>query len=130
MPHELLILGIVIVLGIVHLMIAAQFATAQRGIKWNMSARDEKPAELTGAAARLDRSFKNFMETFAFFAAAVLLVFALQKHSQLSSIGALVYLLARVVYIPLYAMGIPKVRTMVWLISMLGIALVLISLVI
>ena len=130
MPHELHILGIVIVLGIIHLMIAAQMATAQRGMKWNLSARDEKPVELTGAAARLDRGFKNFMETFAFFAAAVLLVFALQKHSQLSSIGALIYLLARVIYIPLYAMGVEKIRTLVWLISMLGIALILISIVI
>ena len=128
MFHELRILFAVIILGVFHLMIATHLSTKQRGLKWNLSPRDGNPPELTGAAARVDRSYKNFMETFAFFAASVLLVHALQKHSQLASIGALVYLVCRVIYIPIYAMGVIGVRTIIWLISMVGIALILASL--
>ncbi len=130
MPHELHTLAFTIILGLAHLMIATSFITKQRGLKWNLSPRDETATPLTGITARLDRSYKNFMETFVFFAAAVLLVHALQKHTEMAAVGALIYFAARVIYIPLYAFGIIGLRTLVWLVSLVGIAAVLASLVV
>lgn len=113
------------ILGIIQLLLATHFSTLQRGVKWNLSPRDEKVPELTGVAGRLSRAFKNFMETFPFFIAAIIMVQITQMHSSISSIGAMIYFWARLVYVPLYAAGIPGVRTLVWLISFIGIILVM-----
>jgi uncharacterized MAPEG superfamily protein len=42
-----------------------------------------------------------------------------------TAIGALVWLGARVVYLPLYALGVPKVRTLAWAVGMAGLMMVL-----
>ena len=127
MTTEMQMLLYAIVLGIVQILAAAQMATAQLGAKWNLSARDKK-TELTGIAARLDRAYKNFLQTFAFFAAGVLMVHLTGRSSTLTVLGAQLYFYARLVYVPLYAFGIPVVRTLVWLTSVVGIVLVLIPL--
>jgi uncharacterized MAPEG superfamily protein len=117
------------ILGIVQLLAAAHFSTLQRGVKWNLSPRDQKTPELTGVAGRLDRAFKNFMETFPFFIAAILMVQITQMQSTSSMIGAHLYFWARLVYVPLYAAGIPGVRTLIWLISFVGLIMVLAALI-
>ena len=125
MTVELQMLALSVVLGFVQLFAAAQGATMQRGAKWNMSPRDEKMPDLTGIPARLDRAFKNFMETFPFFVVAILLVTVLKAETNTSALGARLYFFARVLYIPLYATGIPVMRTIVWFASFVGIFMVL-----
>jgi uncharacterized MAPEG superfamily protein len=125
MFNELQILAWACLLGIAQLLLAAQFSTKQRGMEWNISARDTKAPELTGIAGRLDRAFKNFMETFVFFAAAVLIVEARQTTSDISLYGSLIYLIARTIYVFIYAAGIKIVRTVVWFVSLVGLLMVL-----
>jgi uncharacterized MAPEG superfamily protein len=125
MSIEIRMLAWSVVLGIVQLLLASTTMTAQRGTKWNASARDGTPAPLTGVAARLERALRNFLETFAFFAAAVLAVVLTQRADAHTALGAQLYFWARVVYIPLYAAGIPYVRSLVWVVSMAGIVMVL-----
>jgi uncharacterized MAPEG superfamily protein len=55
----------------------------------------------------------------------VLLAQALGKHSAHSALGAQLYFWLRVVYVPVYALGIPGLRTLVWLGSFVGIVMVL-----
>ncbi len=117
-----------VILGLVQLLLAAQAATSQNGVSWNLSPRDQKK-ELAGVAGRLDRAFKNFMETFPFFLAAVVMVQITTLSNGVTSIGVHLYFWARVVYVPLYALGIPGFRTLVWLISLIGIAMVLSALI-
>jgi uncharacterized MAPEG superfamily protein len=74
MAIELKILGWCVALGLAHVLFAAGLATQQRGLKWNASNRDGEPKPLTGIAARAFRANHNFLETFAFFAAAALSV--------------------------------------------------------
>lgn len=45
--------------------------------------------------------------------------------SGLAFTGALIWLICRVVYIPLYLAGVPYIRSLVWLGSMLGLGLML-----
>lgn len=116
------------ILGIIQLLIAASLATSQRGVKWNLSPRDEKQPELTGVAGRMDRAFKNFMETFPFFITAILIVQITQMQSSASTYGAMIYFWARLVYVPLYAAGIPVVRTLVWSLAFIGIIMVMTAL--
>ena len=42
--------------------------------------------------------------------------------------GTALYFWARVVYVPLYAFGVPYVRSLVWVVSLAGLVMVLASL--
>ncbi len=125
MGIELKLLVWSVLLGLLQLVLAATLGTQQRGLSWNVGARDGTPEPLTGVAARLDRAFRNFLETFPFFAAAVLAVVLAQKTSDHTALGAQLYFWARVAYVPLYAAGIPYVRTLVWAVSLAGVLMVL-----
>ena len=123
---EMKLLDIAILVGLVHLLIAVLSTVKQRPSAWATGPRDQ-PMPLIGVPARLDRSFWNFLETFGFFAAAILAVIIQNKVGPLSWWGAVLYVVARIVYIPLYAGGMRYVRTLVWTISMVGIVMVLIA---
>ncbi len=114
MTTELLALVFAILLGFAHLFIAANAATKVRGVDWNAGPRDEPKTPLKGVAGRLDRAFRNYLETFAFFAAAVLIAHLTNRHNALTIYGAWIYVVARVIYLPLYAAGVPYIRSAVW----------------
>ena len=81
---------------------------------------------LTGIAGRLDRAFRNFRETFVFFVAAVIVAYlAGRSESPLAVWGSAIYVAARAVYVPLYAAGIPLVRTLAWASAMGGLLMVI-----
>jgi uncharacterized MAPEG superfamily protein len=114
-----------IILGLGQLMLATTMATRELGTKWNASPRDEQIKPKSVVTGRMLRAFANFKETFVFFAVAVLVVTVVGKHSATSALGAQLYFWARLVYVPLYAAGIPVVRTLVWLVSLAGMVMVL-----
>lgn len=121
MSIEIKMLAWCIALGLVHVLLGATLTTRQRGLAWNMSARDAVLPPLTGVAARVDRALRNFLETFPFFAAAVLAVVASGRGDAGTALAAQAYFWARLVYVPLYAAGIPYLRTLVWAVSLWGI---------
>jgi uncharacterized MAPEG superfamily protein len=125
MTTELSVLAWGCVLAIVHIFIAVRFKTRQYGTTWNMGARDEELPPAQPIVARLARAQANFLETFPVMAAAILIVSVADLESRWTAIGALLWLGARAVYLPLYAFGVPKVRTLVFIVSIAGIALVL-----
>ncbi len=129
MTVELRYLAFSILLVFVQLFLAAGGATKVRGLAWNAGPRDEDSPPLPAVAGRLDRAFRNMLETFPLFAAAVLLAHAAGVHSALTSFGAALYFWARVVYVPLYAFGIPYLRSLVWTAASGGIVLILFALV-
>ena len=128
MSMELKMLAWAIVLGLLQVALAASMATAQRGFAWGAGARDGDPAPVTPVAARLQRAAANFLETFGFFAAAVLLLHATGRGNANSAMGAQLYFWARVAYVPAYAVGVPFLRTLVWAAALVGIVLVLLPL--
>jgi uncharacterized MAPEG superfamily protein len=125
MGIELKMLVWSVILGLVQIGIATLALLGQRSLGWAASARDEPGAPLTGVAARLDRARGNFLETFAFFAALVLAVVALGRQDATSALGAQLYFWARLVYVPVYAAGIPYLRTLVWAVSIAGLVMLL-----
>jgi uncharacterized MAPEG superfamily protein len=122
---ELTMLSLAVALGLFQLLIAARTGNSQRGLKWNVGPRDEPPPPVSKVAGRLERAFRNFMETFPFFAACVLIVTLTGRHNWATVWGAQIYLAARIVYVVLYALGVPGIRTLVWLIATLSIILML-----
>lgn len=125
MTIELKMLAWAVVLGLIHVAIAATLSTRQRGLRWNAGSRDGEVAALTGVAARATRASANFLETFPFFAAAVLAVLIAQRADAHTALGAQIYLWARVAYLPVYLAGIPYLRTVVWAAALVGLLMVL-----
>jgi len=126
MDVELKVLVWSAILGLVQIMLAAGFANRIRGTSWNIGPRDES-IPLTGVAGRLDRAYRNFLETFPIFAVAVIAAGVAQKYNGTSAIGAYLYLIGRLVYVPLYAFGVPLARTLAWVVSVIGIVMVLVA---
>lgn len=124
MPIELRLLLWSVILGLVHMVATGMAATASFGLAYNMGARDENK-QPDGVAGRIQRAFRNFMESFPFFAAAVAACVSTGRHGWATRTGAELYFWARLAYVPLYAGGIPVVRTLAWGVSVAGIALVL-----
>jgi uncharacterized MAPEG superfamily protein len=125
---EIRILAWTVVLGFVHIVAASHAASLQRGYRWTASPRDCEVGPLTGVAGRLDRALHNFSETFPLFAALLLATQALGRHGWLTETGAILYFVARLAYLPLYAFGVPLVRSLVWNVAALGMALLLVAL--
>jgi uncharacterized MAPEG superfamily protein len=125
MPVELKILAIGSVLLLVHIFTATRFKTRQYGTKWNTGARDEALPELNPVAGRLARAQANFLETFPIAIVALIGVVVAGRTSQWTALGGWIWLGARIVYLPLYAAGVPKVRTLVWAIGLAGLGTVL-----
>ena len=116
-----------VILGLAQLIIATTLATKDQGLAYNMSARDLPAPSVSPLAARMLRAFGNFKETFVFFAVAVLAVTLLGKANANSALGAQIYFWARLVYVPVYAAGIPVVRTLIWGASIAGLVMVLLA---
>ena len=128
LPFEFRMLGLSVVLGLIHVIAASHFASLQRGYRWTASARDEPLAPLIGVAGRLARALDNFCETFPLFAALAVGVVVAGKSGALSQWGAGLYFAGRAAYLPLYALGVPLVRSLVWNVAALGIGLLLVAL--
>ncbi|TIV62163.1 MAG: hypothetical protein E5V86_22200, partial [Mesorhizobium sp.] len=73
------------------------------------------------------KALRNFVETFPVFVAAVFLVHAAGHETSLSEWGAGLYFSARLVYLPLYAFGVPLLRSLVWNVAFVGIAMLLLA---
>jgi len=125
MNAELTALAWGCILALVHVFVAVRFKTRQYGTKWNVGARDEELPPPRPIVGRLARAQANFFETFPVFAAAVLIVTVADLTDRWTEIGAWLWLAARIVYLPLYASGVPVVRTIAFLVSVVGIVLVL-----
>ena len=116
-----------VILFFVHLLIQDTTMTRERGLAWNMGARDGTPQALSDFAARADRAFTNYRETYVVFLAVTVLCLFVAPLSRLAIGGAWVWFIARIVYLPLYLGGIQRVRSIVWLVSIAGLIAMLVA---
>jgi uncharacterized MAPEG superfamily protein len=125
MNTELSVVAWGCVLALVHVFAAVRFKTRQYGTKWNVGARDEELPPPQPIVGRLARAQANFYETFPLYAAAAIIVSVAHLGNRWTAIGALLWIGARIVYLPLYAAGVPYLRTAAWAVSLVGIVMVL-----
>ncbi len=116
-----------VVLGLVQIVIATMAVNKDVGLPYNLSSRDEPAPPLSKMAGRLVRAGANFRETFGLFAVSVVMVIVLHRQNNISAMGAQIYFWSRLVYVPVYALGIQVVRTIVWTLSIVGLVMVLLA---
>lgn len=125
MTTELTLLTWTLVLALVHILLPAMMRTRETGLDYNASARDGAGPPIGTITGRLQRAQANLFETLPVMAAAIIIAHMADRTGALTWWGTVLYVTARVAYLPLYAAGVPYLRSLVWLVSLLGIVLVL-----
>ena len=126
---EFMTLAGVLILTLVQILLAATARTAELGLKWNAGARDGDCAPPGKLAGRLLRAQANLFETLPIFIAAILMAqMTARDGTSLTLLGSHLYLLGRLLYLPLYALGVAYIRTLAWGVSLVGLVMVIAAL--
>ena len=127
MTTEFTLLAWTLVLALVQILLPAMLRTGETGVSYNAGARDEEGPPVGKITGRLQRAQRNLFETLPVIAAGLIVAHIAGRNGALTWWGAMLYFWARIVYLPLYALGVPYVRSLVWLVSLLGTILVLVA---
>ncbi|MGJ8546506.1 MAG: MAPEG family protein [Sulfitobacter sp.] len=128
MSAELTVLTLAALLQVVQFLLYALPANREIGPGYTMSARDRAPSRaLSDKTARLGRAFDNHFEALILFAIAALVIEVSGQNSALTAACAWTYLIARILYIPAYALGLRPHRSLIWCVSWLALTLMLIA---
>src|SRR6185503_3561271 len=128
MKAELSLLVWAGLLTLVQAVIAVQGALMQVGLAKLAGNRDGLP-EITGWGGRAARAHRNMLENLVLFAILVLAAVIAGKTNSATLMGAQIFLAARIVYALVYIAGIPWLRTAVWGISVIGLAMIFLQLI-
>ncbi len=122
---ELTCLELSVALWLVHIVVQATVGNLELPFGYLFTSRD-KPAASSGVLfGRATRALANYVENFTPFVALALALIITQRTGGAGALGATIWVLARIVYIPVYVLGIVYVRTLVWGISIVGLVMML-----
>jgi uncharacterized MAPEG superfamily protein len=120
---ELTCLEVSMVLWAVHVLIQLGVGNVELPFGYLFTSRD-KPAAARGLLfGRATRALANYVENLTPFVALALALIVTQRAGGSGALGATIWILARIVYIPLYLFDIVYVRTVVWGISIVGLVM-------
>jgi uncharacterized MAPEG superfamily protein len=128
LPTEIVMLAIGMVLLILQLFLQSIFSTAELGGVYKAGPRDEAKLAQGVFAGRADRAFRNLLETFPAFAALALALVVTGRNGGLGALGAEVWVVARILYVPLYFIQVPFARSLVWFVSIFALVAMLVRL--
>jgi uncharacterized MAPEG superfamily protein len=126
--HLVVLLSLSVILLLFHILLQASFATKELGRSWNAGPRDEGQQPTSVRAGRAARASKNYQETYPAFIGLLLGLAFMGDGTGLGITGAWFWLIARIVYIPLYLGGVAYIRSLAWIVSLLGLGLMMIGL--
>jgi uncharacterized MAPEG superfamily protein len=112
-----------VILTFVQMLVAAMGANQQVGLPTLAGNRDGL-AEMTGWAGRARRAHLNMLENMVLFTALVLIAQVVGNANAMTALGASIFFWARLVYAGVYLAGISWVRTAVWFVSVIGMAII------
>ena len=127
MGPELKYLLFSVVLTFVQVLIAAAAANQVVGLPTLAGNRDGLPT-YTGFAGRAKRAHLNMLENLVLFTALVLVAVVANKTNPTTAMGAAIFFWARLVYALVYLFGVPWLRTVVWFVSVIGMAMIAVQL--
>jgi len=106
------------------LIVGSATPTLLKAPRWALGNRDTPGPPESDFQRRLRRSERNLAENLPLFAALVLVVHVAGRASPSSALGAQIFVGARLVHALLYSSGIPYLRTALWAVSVVGMAMV------
>ena len=113
--ENILILSFLLVMIQLTIPMLIELLTKNTNLKYFLSSRDEN-IKISAHAQRANRALKNLLETFPIFIGITLL--SLFKDVDNSTIG-LLWLIFRIIYVPVYVLGINYLRTGIWAASLI-----------
>lgn len=127
MKPELMLLAWSVALAFVQVLVAVVGHMLQVGLP-ALAGNREGIAAPTGWAGRAARAHRNMVENLVLFAALVLIAVVSNKTDSTTLLGAQLFVWARVAYALVYLAGVPWLRTGVWFVSVIGLALIFFAL--
>jgi len=122
---ELTCLELSVLLWVAHVLVQAYTANAEFGAAYLFTPRDTQPTGKGLACGRATRALANYVENLGPFVAMALALIATQHTGGMGAIGATIWILARIVYLPIYLIGTIYLRTALWGISIIGLLMML-----
>ena len=119
---ELVCLELSILLWLAHVLTQAITARGEFGDDYLFSPRDKDVTAKGLTCGRATRALHNYIENLVPFVAADL---ALITTQHTGGIGATIWIIARIIYLPIYIMGIKYVRTACWAAGVVGLLMML-----
>ena len=114
---ELLCLELSVLLWVAHILAQAMTAREEFGDDYLFSPRDQTPTAKGVAVGRATRALHNYVENYGPFIAMDL---GLIATGHTGGWGAMIWILARIAYLPVYLMGTRLLRTGLWAVSVIG----------
>lgn len=128
MKPELNLLIWATVLTLVQAVIAVHGALMQVGLPMLAGNREGMP-EIKGWGGRAARAHRNMLENLVLFAILVIAAVLADKTNGTTLLGAQIFLYARIAYALVYIAGLPWIRTGVWAVSVVGLAMIFLQLI-
>ena len=123
MTPDLKILVWTVVLTFAEVLVAVLAAQAQVGLGMLAGNRD-RLAPLTSFAGRAQRAHRNMLESLPLFIALVLVAHVAGKANGTTLTGCELFFWSRLAHWLIYLIGIPWVRTLAWVVSVIGLILI------
>ena len=123
MKPELMWLVYAVGLAFVQMLVAVSGCALQVGLP-KLAGNREGLGEFSGWPGRAQRAHRNMLENLVLFAALVLVAVVAGRTNATTLLGAQIFFWARLVYAPVYMAGIPWLRTALWVVSVIGLALI------
>ena len=115
MTPELTILAVSILLHMGVMGAYSLKANRELGPKYPLSPRDGAPPKaLSQSCSRLQRVMNNSFESLILFAPVALMVGLTGQSTGVTATLAVIFLIARILYIPAYVMGLVPGRSLIW----------------
>ena len=114
-------------LALMQMIIAVVAAIMQVGLVPLIGNRENLPA-LEGWSDRARRAQLNMLESLPVFAVLVLVAQVAGKTNAVTALGARLFFWGRLAYAPVYVIGIPWLRTVLWGVSSAGLLQMLLAL--
>ena len=128
MSTEILMLACAVALVLLQIVLQASAGAMFLKLGYLMGPRDENRDVENVYVGRINRALHNVLETFPLFAALALALAVTGRTGGYAALGAQLYVWSRTIYVPVYVLGIPVLRTIVWAVSMAGIVMMLVAL--
>ena len=128
---ELTCLELSVLLWVAHILTQEVTARAELGLgflAYSFSPRDALPTPNGLAWGRATRALHNYVENLSPFVAMALALIATGHAGGLGAVGATIWIVARILYLPIYVMGVVYVRTALWGVSVIGLLMMLVRL--